>query len=267
MNCDRGLVTISATLIVALVLGSCANKATAPISRKSQVGANEVSIHRAGQRERKSATERPRSYLVKRGDTLHSIAWRYGIDYKKLARWNRLRDPNRIFVGQRLSLRPPPVKKRQATRAKPSATARAKSVTKKRNTTPARVARRSANRRLKWTWPARGEVYPAASALGTKGIEIHGKRGAPVLAAAPGTVVYEGSGLRGYGQLIIIKHNDEYLSAYAHNDRLLVREGAKVQAGQKIAEMGDSDAKQVMLHFEIRRDGKAIEPLRHLPRR
>lgn len=121
--------------------------------------------------------------------------------------------------------------------------------------------------RLSWRWPARGEVQAASSALGSKGIEILGRRADPVVAAASGTVVYSGSGLRGYGRLIIIQHNEDYLSAYAHNDKLLVNEGATVKSGQRIADMGDSDAKRVMLHFEIRKDGKAVKPLQYLPRR
>jgi lipoprotein NlpD len=121
---------------------------------------------------------------------------------------------------------------------------------------------------LKWTWPATGGVKTAASPLiGNRGLEIRGKRGDPVRAAADGQVVYSGSGLRGYGQLIIIKHNDIFLSAYAHNEKLLAAEGANVKAGQEIAEMGDSETKDVMLHFEIRRDGKAVEPLKYLPQR
>ncbi|MDA0823392.1 MAG: peptidoglycan DD-metalloendopeptidase family protein [Proteobacteria bacterium] len=123
------------------------------------------------------------------------------------------------------------------------------------------------SKRLAWMWPTSGTVQSASSALGTKGIEILGKTGQPVVAAASGTVVYSGSGLRGYGQLIIVKHNEEFLSAYAHNDKLIVSEGVAVKQGQKIAEMGNSDAKRVMLHFEIRRDGKAVEPLQYLPSR
>jgi lipoprotein NlpD len=121
--------------------------------------------------------------------------------------------------------------------------------------------------RISWAWPATGDVRPASSALGSKGIEIFGQRGQPVTAAAGGKVVYSGSGLRGYGRLIIVKHSEEFLSAYAHNERLLVAEGTTVKPGEQIAEMGDSEAKRVMLHFEIRRDGKAVEPLKLLPRR
>ena len=123
-----------------------------------------------------------------------------------------------------------------------------------------------ATTKLSWRWPAKGKVQKARSALGSKGIEILGSRGSDVLAAANGKVVYSGDGLRGYGQLLIIKHNDVFLSAYAHNEKLLVKEGAAVRRGQRIALMGNSGTKRVMLHFEIRRNGKAVEPLNFLPR-
>ena len=120
---------------------------------------------------------------------------------------------------------------------------------------------------LVWRWPASGKTRPTVAATGAQGVDILGKRGQAVVAAADGQVVYSGSGLRGYGQLIIIKHNDSFLSAYAHNDKLLVSEGSKVKAGQQIAQMGDSEADEVMLHFEIRKGGKAVEPLQFLPSR
>jgi len=159
-------------------------------------------------------------------------------------------------------LHPPPAARGAAPRKssppqRPTRTAR----TKSKQTT-----RAATSSRLSWTWPAKGSVRPAVSALGTKGIEILGRRGQTVKSAAGGQVVYSGSGLRGYGRLIIVKHNEQFLSAYAHNERLLVTEGATVKSGESIAEMGDSEAKTVMLHFEIRRDGKAVEPLKFLPR-
>lgn len=120
---------------------------------------------------------------------------------------------------------------------------------------------------LVWRWPASGKTRPTVAATGAQGVDILGKRGQAVVAAADGQVVYSGSGLRGYGQLIIIKHNDSFLSAYAHNDKLLVSEGSRVKAGQQIAQMGDSEADEVMLHFEIRKGGKAVEPQQFLPPR
>jgi lipoprotein NlpD len=124
-----------------------------------------------------------------------------------------------------------------------------------------------ASAELDWLWPADGKLAGRFGAAGGKGIDIVGPRNAPVVAVAPGKVVYSGSGIRGYGRLLIVKHSGEYLSAYAHNDSVLVKEGETVTAGQKIALMGDSDADRVMLHFEIRRYGKPIDPLNYLPER
>lgn len=118
-----------------------------------------------------------------------------------------------------------------------------------------------------WIWPANGKIVGTFSESGSKGIDIAGKAGDPVIAAGEGKVVYSGTGLRGYGKLVIIKHNATYLSAYAHNQNILVKEGQSVAKGQKIAEMGNTDADQVKLHFEVRRQGKPVDPLKHLPSR
>ncbi len=256
----RGAILIS--LVIAL--SGCVNNATAPITNKSAVPRETATVHRAGRVEKKRAAIRPKSYLVQNGDTLYSIAWRFGIDFRSLSRWNRLSDPNLIRVGQRLQLRAP-----VQPRSKTPAVGRKKSSVA--SNIPNRVKKpiptKSKPRPIKWSWPADGVVQAASSALGTKGIEISGVRGQSVKAAAGGTVVYSGSGLRGYGQLIIVKHSEDFLSAYAHNKRVLVTEGTAVRPGQQIAEMGDSDAKRVMLHFEIRRDGKAVEPRKYLPQR
>lgn len=120
---------------------------------------------------------------------------------------------------------------------------------------------------MPWIWPANGKVLGQFSESGSKGIDIGGKAGDPVIAAGDGKVVYSGTGLRGYGMLIIVKHNATFLSAYAHNQKLLVKEGQTVSKGQKIAEMGNSDADQVKLHFEVRRQGKPVDPLKYLPQR
>ena len=120
---------------------------------------------------------------------------------------------------------------------------------------------------LPWIWPAKGQLIGTFSEGGSKGVDIAGKLGDPVIAAADGKIVYSGTGLRGYGKLVIIKHNTTYLSAYAHNQTILVKEGQSVTRGQKIAEMGNSDADQVKLHFEVRRQGKPVDPLKYLPPR
>ena len=191
------------------------------------------------------------------GDTLYSIAWEAGLDYRRVAQWNAIAEPYVIRPGQRIELKPP----REPVRAAaPSAAV------------PAPSAKDTAGDEAggpleRWLWPAQGKLSKRFSTKkGNKGIDIAGQLGSAVRAAAAGKVVYAGSGLRGYGQLIIVKHNDIYLSAYAHNRKILVREGARVGAGEPIAEMGDGGGGQGTLHFEIRRRGSPVDPLRYLPR-
>jgi len=192
------------------------------------------------------------SYVVRPGDTLYSIAWRHGVDAERLARWNGLRDPNLIQPGQRLLVRPRAVgasaPRTQTATAPRSATA---AVTRPPDSPPA------------WQWPTRGPVVSTYGSTGEllSGIGIAGTEGQSVVAAAAGRVVYAGSGLIGYGQLIIIKHNDTYLSAYGHNRRLLVTQGQDVSRGEPIAEMGLGPGRMPRLHFEIRRNGSPIDPL------
>lgn len=223
-------------------------------------------------------------YVVKRGDTLYSIAFRFGWDWKALAAHNGLRDPYLIRVGQVIrfgnstsvpsspvvvasvpSTPPPRVPAPVPSQPTPSAPATA-AARPAPATTPVTPVTRSAKG---WAWPTQGAVISRFSSNGSlnKGIDIAGELGEPVLAASDGSVVYAGSGLRGYGELIIIKHSDTYVSAYGHNRRLLVREGQQVKAGQRIAEMGSTGADRVKLHFEIRRQGKPVDPLQYLPSR
>lgn len=204
------------------------------------------------------------SYVVQRGDTLYSIAWRNGLDYQTVAAWNRIAAPYTIYPGQRILLRPPGS---AASRAKPAPSRQAPSASGMR---PApSVALSDGDPMPAWQWPATGPILRRfdANSTGKKGISIGGTHGTPVRAAASGNVVYAGSGLVGYGRLIIVKHNDTYLSAYGHNKELRVNEGDAVRAGQVIAEMGSSGTNRIQLHFEIRRQGKPVDPLRYLPRR
>lgn len=182
-------------------------------------------------------------HVVRRGENLSSIAWRYGLDYRSIARWNRIRPPYVIHPGQRLALR---------SGAPSGSTGQA----------PGKKAGAGG-----WTWPARGQLVRGFGKGDRGGIDIAGRRGQPVVAARDGRVVYTGSGLVGYGRLVIIKHGERLLTAYAHNDRVLVKEGQTVRAGQKIAEMGSTGAERVKLHFEVRRDGKPLNPMKYLPRR
>jgi lipoprotein NlpD len=192
-----------------------------------------------------------------------------------VARWNEIKPPYTIKLGQRIRVAPPPeFDARRALHGYPSfktdntATNDARTLSQKdrKNTVTNNY---NSDKPVKWQWPVEGKVARNFSATGNgnKGVDIVGQLNQPVYAAADGEVVYSGSGLRGYGNLVIIKHNDLYLSAYAHNNELLVKEGERIAKGKQIATMGKSDTDSVMLHFEIRRDGKPVDPLVFLPRR
>lgn len=230
-------------------------------------------------------------YIVQRGDTLWSIAFRFGWDWKELARRNGIAPPHVIYPGQRIRFDGGPVTPAPVVATRPAASpqpartpAPAPVVTtpvttptpsqpvvvtpqqpKPAPAPPVASAPRSAGG---WIWPAKGQIIGRFSSNGSlnKGIDIAGELGQPVLAASDGAVVYAGSGLRGYGELVIIKHSDTYVSAYGHNRRLLVQEGQQVKAGQTIAEMGSTGTDRVKLHFEIRRQGKPVDPLQYLPK-
>ena len=220
---------------------------------------------------------------MQRGEALYDIAWRYGIDYRSLAAKNNIKAPYTIYPGQILTLQgsaatKPVVATKKSSPSKTSAppkvvkaptkpTAPVSKPVKKAIVTPVVVAVKPVSGEG-WLWPAKGEVINGFKATGkiNKGIDIAGNRGDSVMATKSGVVVYAGSGLTGYGKLLIVKHSDIYLSAYAHNNRLLVKEGDKVSRGQKIAEMGSTGANRVMLHFEIRKEGNPINPQNLLPK-
>ncbi|WP_375741620.1 peptidoglycan DD-metalloendopeptidase family protein [Pseudomonas boanensis] len=227
-------------------------------------------------------------YRVQRGDTMYSIAFRFGWDWKALAARNGIPAPYVIrpgqiirFDGQSGQVRPTAIAKtssvapsvvstsaasRPQTSVRQAATPVATAPSSASASPPMQPVGRSA---AGWAWPASGALIGRFSSNGSlnKGIDIAGELGQPVLAASDGSVVYAGSGLRGYGELVIIKHSDTYVSAYGHNRRLLVREGQQVKVGQTIAEMGSTGTDRVKLHFEIRRQGKPVDPLQYLPRR
>jgi len=228
-------------------------------------------------------------YTVKPGDTLIRVGLDSGQNWKDLVKWNALANPDIIEVGQVLRVVPPGVDAaaagtRPVTSGKvdakpldgrpvPPATAGSAPVTTA--TAPVAAApapapappAREGDDDVNWAWPASGPVAAGFDEGRSKGLVIAGKAGDPVFAAADGRVMYAGSGLRGYGNLVIVKHNGTYLTAYAHNQTLLVKEDQAVRRGQKIAEMGASDAERVQLHFEIRRQGKPVDPSRLLPPR
>lgn len=219
-------------------------------------------------------------HVVRAGETLYGISFRFGLRYQDVAAWNGISDPYTIEVGQRLRLRPPgsmPSSPRPDDRGIASSTPRRPhpiSPNPSRPVDPATVAAppmrppASAVGAPSWRWPAQGQIigrYVSGDQT-QQGINIAGSAGQPILAASDGIVVYSGAGLVGYGELIIIKHSEEWLSAYAHNRRRLVVEGSRVKSGDVIAEMGKTGAIREMLHFEIRRNGKPVDPLAFLPR-
>ena len=216
-------------------------------------------------------------YKVKKGDTLYSISFRYGMDYKELAKINHIQSPYNIYVDQKIyfkqtkqaiSSNKTVVKQKSATNTKTTKWQPATPTKQPAKQPPPATPSASANQNLNWRWPTVGKVIStySVSSPGRKGIDIAGKSGQAVIASASGKVVYSGNGLPRYGNLLIIKHNDVYLSAYAHNKTLLVKEGQYVEAGQNIATLGRSGAQREQLHFEIRRNGKPVDPLRFLPK-
>lgn len=239
----------------------------------------------------------PQKYKVRRGDTLSSIAWLYRLDYRSLAEWNGLKAPYVIHPGQRLVVNPPPgwqsASARPASPVQPSSSPKAVTTPyllpgqsmPRPDSSAGAVGRRPypvqpappqgqspANEKpspevapVHWRWPTRGKIVRSFAPGGSSGIDITGAAGQAVVAAAPGVVVYSGSALKGYGELIIIRHTENLLSAYGHNSKRFVREGAKVKQGELIAHMGSTDARVPLLHFEIRYRGKPVDPRQYLP--
>ena len=232
---------------------------------------------------------KPGYYTVKPSDTLIRIGLESGQSHKDIARWNALENPNKIEVGQVLRVVPPvgesAVQAKPVTSGTVTTTAIASAPVAAASTAPASAPSKPASAaaaaivatpakpassgggddELGWIWPGKGNVIAEFDEVKNKGVDISGSAGDAVLAAADGKVVYAGAGLRGYGNLIILKHNNTYLTAYAHNQSLMVKEDQSVKKGQKIAEMGSSDADRVKLHFEVRRQGKPVDPLKYLP--
>ncbi len=293
---SRAAGTVLAALVACLVAG-CVTDRPAPVVDRS-IGLAQRQPQRP-----------PSEYRVEKGDTLYSIAFRYGLDFKTLAGWNGIDPPYTIYPGQNLRLREPagesvagrtaPAAERgggvtteplpesgvepDASPAKETEQASTGTATSRPSTPepePAPASRPKPEPEpepeveadagpLDWQWPSDGPILStfAPGDSSRNGIDIGGDPGAPVRAAAAGDVVYSGSGLIGYGELIIVKHDKALLSAYGHNRKRLVQEGDRVQAGQRIAEMGDTGAPRAMLHFEIRENGSPVNPEKFLPRR
>lgn len=302
---------LSGSVLVTLLLAGCASTGPAPVE---DLGTMPVRAPRsaASNATRAAPHASAHSHRVVRGDTLYSIAFRNGLDYRDVAAWNRIDAPYTIHVGQVLRLTPPatraapprhgadaPLAARPAAGATPAPfdapqrtpaagnTPAASAPTPATTTAapprpppapavepapaaaPATGAATREAASIRWRWPASGSLVGGfvAGDPTRQGIDLAGKAGDPVRAAAAGSVVYSGNGLVGYGELVIIKHDASYLSAYGHNRKRMVSEGEQVQAGQVIAEMGSSSASRDSLHFEIRRNGKPVNPLDYLPRR
>ncbi len=303
-------------LIVMLALGACSSRQSAPVIERAPSAASPAPKPAAAALPPAASAG---TYMVKRGDTLYGIALDHGHDYRDIATWNNLANPNQIQIGQVLRVIPPaatvaesgvvvrPITQPGVQPGTPPATAAAPrtepSGAKKpysdetlaqmqresgRGAPPVAVtrpaeapaakpaeapapkpvepARPAESEEVAWAWPSAGRIIGQFTENGAnKGIDLAAKVGDPVLAAGPGRVVYSGQGLRGYGRLIIVKHNNTFLSAYAHNSTLLVKEGQNVTRGQKIAEAGSTDSDVPKLHFEIRRQGKPVDPLKYLP--
>jgi lipoprotein NlpD len=222
---------------------------------------------------------KPGYYTVKPGDTMIRIGLENGQNWRDIVRWNNLENPNIIEVGQVLRVVPPtnenplvvtrPVSPGSApassTAPAQAASAAAKPASAPASASPAPTPAATGDEDIAWIWPAQGAMVAGFDEAKNKGLDISGKAGDAVVASADGRVVYAGAGLRGYGNLVILKHNNTFLTAYAHNQTLLVKEDQNVKKGQKIAEMGNSDADRVKLHFEIRRQGKPVDPAKYLP--
>ena len=294
--------------LIALSLAGCASTGPAPVEDLNPTPRRPPPAAQSAPPPR--ATVPTGVYRVQRGDTLYSIAFRNGVDFRDLAAWNDIPAPYTIYPGRELRLsagsatrrKPvaqssPPVRPASATPAPAKPAAPASSVpapfepvaatpvsptpdappsastpvapNPPTPATPTAPTPGAANGDIAWRWPADGQVvggYVAGDQM-RQGVDIAGSSGAPVRAAADGTVVYSGNGLIGYGELIIIKHNAAFLSAYGHNRKRLVQEGDRVKSGQTIAEMGSTSANRDELHFEIRKNGKPANPLEYLPRR
>ena len=274
-----------------LLLASCASTGTAPVVNRVPDTEPATAV-RTVQPEPVRKVPVPQSasgrqhqgyHVVASGETLYSIAWNYGYDYRNVATWNGISTPYTIYPGQVIRLKPPPqpatvvVQPGPVISRQPGPIVDNTPAAVKPSTPQQPVKKVAVNKTLKsgaagqtdqltWHWPVQGKILRSGSLTSKKGVDIAGRLGQDIKAAAQGDVVYSGSGLLGYGRLIIIKHNETFLSAYAHNSELLVGEGDSVSTGQVIARMGTNSSGQAQLHFEIRKNGSSVNPLTLLPR-
>ncbi len=263
------------TAVVSAVLTACSSspRVLAPVEDRAAGGRGSLAGSGASADVAKALpgaenAGKPGYYTVQRGDTLMRIGLDHGQSWRDLVRWNNLSKPDVIEVGQVLRVAPPGaavdapgVVVRPVTMGADNSSA--VSPAKPAPAQPSAVN----DEGLGFIWPSNGSLISGFDESKNKGLDIAGKAGDPVMASADGQVVYAGAGLRGYGNLIILKHNNTFLTAYAHNQKLLVKEDQKVRKGEKIAEMGSTDADRVKLHFEVRRQGKPVDPAKFLPAR
>lgn len=266
------------SLAAALLLSACTSGSGAPFIDNHKQGGKTAAASRSKAKSKAPVhkasikqSQQSGRYVVQRGDTLYSIAFRFGWDWRALAQRNSINSPYTIKPGQVIHINKPAsaptqtAAKQPASKPAPVAAVPAKPAAKPATQQAPAARARTGN----WQWPTEGTTVAKFSSNTSlnKGIDIAGNLGQPVRATAKGTVVYAGSGLRGYGELVIIKHDEVFISAYGHNRRLLVNEGQQVSAGQQIAEMGSTGTDRVKLHFEIRRQGKPVDPMQYLPAR
>lgn len=249
------LKNLGALALLAVMLAAC-GKATVVRPSNGAVSGKNAAQPRA------SVAKPGATVTVQRGDTLYAISRRTGIAAQDLAAWNGLSSPNTIHPGQTLRLYPPGTTTSAGTGSRPTSSVASAPA-------PSAPAVAPISSGISWRWPADGTVVGnyVAGETTKQGVDIAGNAGQAVRATADGVVVYSGAGLVGYGELIIVKHNEQWLSAYGHNRKRLVNEGQHVKAGQQIAEMGRSGAARDMLHFEIRYNGKPVDPLLYLPKK
>ena len=282
MIVSRGLAVWGSVALASLVLVGCGTRLNkAPVENRGTSASQTVQSGVVTGVDAKllpgaENAGKPGYYTVKPGDTLIRIGLESGQSWKDVARWNNLENANLIEVGQVLRVVPPVASVAVSDSGgivvrpvvaggpvAPGLPAASTTPTPK----PATPAASAGEDDVAFIWPSSGTLLAGFDEARNKGYDISGKAGDPVVAAADGRVVYAGAGLRGYGNLIILKHNNTFLTAYAHNQALLVKEDQAVRKGQKIAEMGSTDADRVKLHFEIRRQGKPVDPVRYLPSR
>ena len=267
MTLNRFLMIVLPVLAVLLQSGCATRLSPAPVVDRSSG--------------RSSEPVEPGYYRVKRGDTLLRIALDHGQSYRDIAEWNNIADPNLIEVDQVIRVNPPKTAKASNTKIevkqeKPAIAKEAPKPIDRQPNKEEKLAKQEVvpekaktdaptDLGIRLSWPSKGEVIERFDEGKSKGIGIAGKSGDAVQSAADGKVVYAGNSLRGYGNLVIVKHDNTYLTAYAHNKTLLVKEGDMVKKSQKIAEMGNTDADRVKLHFELRKNGKPVDPIAYLP--